>query len=412
MQIRQAVILAGGRGTRLAPFTDTAPKPMYPFQGEPFLAHLIKQVKSFGIQDIVLLLGYLPEVIIRYFGDGSAFRVRIRYRVTPVEWDTGSRLRAARDLLEEHILLLYCDNYCPILWDRAVAQYEARRPLLQLTVYENDDGYTKSNLRVSADGQVLQYDKARQAPDLHGVDIGYILMRSELIDRLPPGNVSFERELYPALVAEGKMDACVTPHRYYSVGSWARIGLTEEFFRPKRILFLDRDGTLNRRPPPAEYITSPEEFVWLEGAREAVALLKAKGYAIYLVTNQPGIARHMVTWDALNAIHDKMRRELREAGGDIDDIFLCPHGWDEGCGCRKPKPGLLYQAQKKHSLDLTKCWLIGDDDRDIEAGKAAGCQCLQVTPEHNLLALAKQLPLEEGDDALWNTATPGDTLNT
>ena len=86
-----------------------------------------------------------------------------------------------------------------------------------------------------------------------------------------------------------------------------------------------------------------------------------------------------------------MRRELRETGGDVDDIFLCPHGWDEGCDCRKPKPGMLYQAQKKYSLDLTNCILIGDDRRDIEAGESAGCRCFLVDEEHSLLSYAERL---------------------
>ncbi len=392
MKIRQAVILAGGRGTRLAPFTNTAPKPMYAFEGKPFLEYLIGQVKGFGIRDIILLLGYLPQVVMDYFGDGSRFGVHIRYSVTPIEYDTGSRLRAVRKLLDEHILLMYCDNYCPIQWDKMVAQYERNRPALQLTVYANEDGYTKNNIKADTSGKVLQYDKARKTPGLQGVDIGYILMQSSLVDRLHEGNVSFSEDLYSVLAARGEMYAFVTPHRYYSIGGWPRIHLAEEFFRPKKVVFLDRDGTLNRRPPRAQYITRPDDFIWLDGAREAVRLIKEKGYSIYLVTNQPGIARGMLEPEMLGRIHEKLRRELQETGVDIDDIFVCPHGWDEGCDCRKPKPGMLYQAQKKYSLDLTRSWLIGDDERDIAAGEAAGCSCLQVTEDKSLPELVAKLP--------------------
>lgn len=392
MEIRQAVILAGGRGTRLRPFSDTAPKAMYPFEDRPFLEYLIRQVRDFGITDVLLLLGYLPEKIMDYFGDGSAFGLHIQYQVTPVEWDTGSRLKAARSLLAEHLLLLYCDNYCPVQWDKMTERYEKSGLPLQITVYENKDGYTKDNLAVSPEGIVTCYDKRRETAGLSGVDIGYILMRGDLVDRLPEGHVSFEGSLYPTLVTQGKMGAYVTPHRYYSVGGWPRIALTKAFFQPKKVVFLDRDGTLNRRPPQAEYVTAPEDFIWLEGAREAVRLLKEKGYAVYLVTNQPGIARGRLSPEALDAIHAKMRRELRETGGDLDDIFICPHGWDENCDCRKPKPGMLYQAQKKYSLDLTRCVLIGDDQRDIEAGEAAGCSCFFVDGTHSLLSYAERLP--------------------
>lgn len=392
MRIQQAVILAGGRGTRLRPFSDTAPKAMYPFEGKPFLEYLIEQVKRFGITDILLLLGYRPDKIMEHLGDGRAFGVQIQYQVTPVEWETGNRLRAARSLLAERVLLMYCDNYCPLIWEKVTAQYESSGLPLQVTVYENQDGYTKDNLLISPEGVVTRYDKKREASGLHGVDIGYILMERSLLDRLPNGNVNFEQSLYPLLAAEGNLGAYVTAHRYYSVGDWSRIELTKKFFLPKRVIFLDRDGTLNRRPPKAEYITQPEDFVWLEGAREAVRLLKEKGYSLYLVTNQPGIARKKLTLEDLNAIHSKMQIELRESGGELDDIFLCPHGWDEGCDCRKPKPGMLYQAQRKYALDLTKCYLIGDDPRDIEAGEAAGCRCFQVDEAHSLRSLAEQLP--------------------
>lgn len=91
----QAVILAGGYGTRLKPFTDTSPKPMYPLEGKPFLEYLVEQVRGFGIQEIVLLLGYLPEKIMDYFGDGARWGLRIRYSVTPVEYETGARLKTA-----------------------------------------------------------------------------------------------------------------------------------------------------------------------------------------------------------------------------------------------------------------------------------------------------------------------------
>lgn len=236
IEIQQAVILAGGRGTRLRPFTDVAPKAMYLFEGKPFLEYLIEQIKGFGIRDILLLLGYLPEKITDYFGDGSAFGVHIQYQITPVEWETGSRLKSARPLLKEHILLLYCDNYCPLQWNRVVSQYDNAHLPLQITVYDNQDGYTRDNLRVS-DRIVTCYDKRREAPGLHGVDIGYVLMRSSLVDSLPKGNISFEQTLYPALVARKEMGAYITAHRYYSVGGWPRIELTKEFFGRKRSFF-------------------------------------------------------------------------------------------------------------------------------------------------------------------------------
>lgn len=107
----QAVILAGGRGTRMAPLTDTRPKPMIEIHGKPFLEYLIEMLRDRGVNRILLLLGYLPEVVQQYFGDGSRWGIKIEYSVTPIENETGPRLKAAMSQLDPYFLLMYCDNY-------------------------------------------------------------------------------------------------------------------------------------------------------------------------------------------------------------------------------------------------------------------------------------------------------------
>lgn len=398
-KIRQAVILAGGYGMRLKPFTDTDPKPMYPFEGKPFLEYLIEQVKSFGITDIILLLGYLPEKIMDYFGDGSKWGVQIRYSVTPVEYETGLRLKGAEQegLLAEEFLLMYCDNYCPIDFRRLCREYAANHALIQFTAYRNTDGYTKNNLRLAEDGLVEVYDKRRQTEGLQGVDIGYAIVNRNVLQWMSEENENFEEIVYPQLVEEKKMFATVTEHRYYSIGSWERIELTQAFFSPRKFIFLDRDGTLNVRPKQACYIEKPEDFVWLPDAREAIKKLKDAGYTIILISNQPGIARGRLTKEDLTAIHDKMQRGLQEIGAKIDRIYYCPHDWDEGCACRKPKPGMIYQAQKELSIDLTKCWMLGDDERDMHAGGDAGCKCMYITEQHPLMEAVDLILKTEGE---------------
>ncbi|WP_411678490.1 HAD-IIIA family hydrolase [Caproicibacter sp.] len=384
MEINQAVILAGGYGTRMKPFTDTNPKPMYPFEGKPFLEYLVEQVRGFGIREIVLLLGYLPEKIMDYFGDGSKWGVNIRYSVTPVEYETGLRLKGAEQLFADDFLLMYCDNYCPIDFERLCEEYRQSGALLEFTAYKNLDGYTKNNLKVADNGLVEVYDKKRVTQGLQGVDIGYAIVNKSVLRLMPDENVNFEAAVYPQLVEQKKMYAMVTEHRYYSIGSWARIELTKEFFSPRKFVFLDRDGTLNVRPPRACYIEKPEDFVWLDGAVEAIRLLKDNGYKILLVSNQPGIARGNLTEETLATIHEKMQNDLKQVGAQIDRIYYCPHNWDDGCSCRKPKPGMFFQAQKDYSLDLTKCTMIGDDERDVEAGRAAGCRCILVSDAYSL----------------------------
>lgn len=390
-KINQAVILAGGYGTRLKPFTDTNPKPMFPIENKPFLEYIIEQIKSFEIDNILILLGYKPEKIMSYFQDGFKWNINITYSITPVEYETGLRIKEAKDLMENKFLLLYCDNYCPVDFKVLEDFYQKNDALLQFTAYKNSDNYTNSNLKIADDGLVEVYDKKRIEPNLQGVDIGYAIVDKSVLSLIPDENCNFEAVAYPELVKQKKLYAYVTEHRYYSIGSWERIELTKEFFKPKRFIFLDRDGTLNKRPPKACYIEKPDEFIWLEGAKEAIKLLNDENYNIILITNQPGIARGNLTEDMLQKIHTKMNNDLNEINAHIKDIYYCPHNWDENCECRKPKPGMFYQAQKDYSLDLSKCIIIGDDERDIEAGTAAGCKCILIDEKYTLLDAVKSI---------------------
>ena len=398
--ITQAVILAGGMGTRLKPFTEEHPKPMYRFNERPFIDYLIRQVKSFGIQRVMLLLGYKPHEIIEYLGDGKKYGLEIDYSITPIEYDTGNRLYEVRKQLSDRFLLMYCDNYCPIDFEKLVDDAKKNNSDIQITAYANKDGYTDSNLKIGKDGKILIYDKKRETKGLEGVDIGYAIVKKSMVDLLSKNGFpsNFEKEIYPQCVARGRMYATVTEHRYYSIGSWRRIELTREFFCNKKTVFLDRDGTLNEKPPKACYVNSPEDFKWINEAKEAIGILKNRGYRIILITNQPGIARGNLTEHTLQLIHEKMQNELEDSTGyKIDDIYYCPHNWDDGCDCRKPKPGMFYQAQKKYSLNLRQCVMSGDDLRDMEAGRAAGCICYQVTNDMSLMDIVQVLA-ESTDD--------------
>lgn len=396
MKISQAVIFAGGLGERLKPFTETNPKPMFPFNDKPFIEYLVKQIKEFGIEDIIILLGYLPEKVTDYLGDGSRYGVKITYCITPVEYDTQYRLQSAKEYLQDEFLMMYCDNLCPINFQQLVEDYEKNNSLIQFTAYANEDGYTKSNLVIAKDGKVEAYDKKRTRTDLQGVDIGYAIVSKKVLELMSSENENFEAVVYPKLVEVGRLYATVTHHRYYSIGSYQRIELTKDYLSDRKFIFLDRDGTLNERAPKAQYIETPEAFVWLDGAKEAVKRLKDAGYFIILVSNQPGIARGNLTEADLTAIHDKMQQDLRQIGAEIDAIYYCAHNWDDGCFCRKPKPGMFYMAQKDYSINLTKCYMIGDDERDIEAANAANMKSKFVTTEYTLADAVEDILREEG----------------
>jgi D-glycero-D-manno-heptose 1,7-bisphosphate phosphatase len=369
---------------------------MVEVHGRPFLEYLVEMLRQQGFSDVLLLLGYLAPVIQDHFGDGNRFGVRISYSITAPEDLTTHRMLVARDQLDDLFLLMYCDNYWPMQFDRLWDQYVKSGALALTTVYSNKDRYTRDSVKVGPDGFMEIFDRSRTTPGLQGVEISYAILRRDLLDRLPNPDLLIEEALYPQLTRERQLAAHVTDHRYYSVGSPQRLPLTEEFLARKPAVILDRDGVLNRRPPRGEYVRHAAEFEWLPGSLEALRLFHEAGYRIIVASNQAGVARGQLTTSSLEAIHDRVRTEARQAGGAIDAIYFCPHDWDEGCECRKPKPGLLFQAQRDFSLDLTRTHFLGDDERDLQAAEAAGAPGLLVTDEQSLLVRARQLVSSNG----------------
>jgi D-glycero-D-manno-heptose 1,7-bisphosphate phosphatase len=141
-----------------------------------------------------------------------------------------------------------------------------------------------------------------------------------------------------------------------------------------RAIFLDRDGVLNRKAPEGSYVASVGEFEVLPGSLEAIAKLCRNGWQVFLVTNQRGIARGMVSADAVEQIHRWLLEQVRRVGGQITQVYVCPHDYSDLCDCRKPNPGMLLRAAREHSLDLAQSWMVGDAISDMQAGRAVGCK--------------------------------------
>ena len=145
-----------------------------------------------------------------------------------------------------------------------------------------------------------------------------------------------------------------------------------------RLVLLDRDGTINRKPPEGDYVKSPEELELLPGAAEAVAALNAAGLTVVVVTNQRGIALGRMTEDDLGRVHAKLREELAAAGARLDAIHHCPHEQDS-CDCRKPRTGMFEAARRAMpQIDFARSVVIGDSWRDIEAGRAIGARTIGI----------------------------------
>ncbi len=145
-----------------------------------------------------------------------------------------------------------------------------------------------------------------------------------------------------------------------------------------RAAFLDRDGVINRKAPIGQYVTSWEEMQILPGVAQAVALLNRAGYLVIIVTNQRSVAKGLISMSELEDLHQRMCDELALAGANVHDVYYCPHELEPACNCRKPKPGMLLRAAEAHNIDLGASWMIGDSDRDIEAGENAGCRTVRL----------------------------------
>lgn len=147
----------------------------------------------------------------------------------------------------------------------------------------------------------------------------------------------------------------------------------------KKAIFLDRDGVLNEvLSSRVKFVNHPKDLYLLEGAAEAVAELSKTGYDIFVVTNQGGVGLGFLKEQNLRKIHDHLIEVIKEQGGIIKEVSYCPHKPKAGCQCRKPNPGLLLELAQRHDIDLEKSVMVGDHERDIEAGKKAGCKTVFI----------------------------------
>ena len=174
-----------------------------------------------------------------------------------------------------------------------------------------------------------------------------------------------------------------------------------------KLIILDRDGVINQDSP--DFIKGPDEWIALPGSLEAIARLSEAGWKVVIASNQSGVARRLFSMEALHAIHTKMRRELAEVGGLIDSVFICPHGPEDDCLCRKPRPGLFHDIARRYETSLTGVPAVGDSLRDLQAAHLAGCSPWLVRTGNGMRTLdSNQLP--PGTQVRDNLSTVVDAL--
>lgn len=162
--------------------------------------------------------------------------------------------------------------------------------------------------------------------------------------------------------------------------------------QPMAYIILDRDGVINY--DSVAYIKTPQEWRAIPGSLQAIAALNRAGFEVLIATNQSGIARGLYNYETLEMIHQKLRQELKIHGGEIKEIFFCPHHPAEHCQCRKPNPGMFEQIRKKYSIKLDETYFIGDSFTDIKAARSVGCQPILVLTGNGQDTLARYPELQ------------------
>jgi NDP-sugar pyrophosphorylase family protein len=229
----QAVILAGGLGTRLWPLTQAVPKPMVPVAGVPYLARQLQLLAQQQIRDIVMLTGYLGEQIESYFENGAPLGLRVRYSREPELLGTGGALRHARALLDDWFLVIYGDSYLPVDYAIAGERLRGAGAAAVVIVFEDSRGETgvRPNIALDAMEFVIRYDKSQSDdPDLRYIEAGVLALRRDIIDLIPPGKVSLEQQIFPQLIARRELAALRTEQRFYDIGTPERLKTIEGLF--------------------------------------------------------------------------------------------------------------------------------------------------------------------------------------
>ena len=410
----KAVIMSGGRGTRISELFPDIPKPLIPICGKPVLEHEIECLREQGFTDIILTVSHMAEKIIEYFGDGSELGVHIDYFVEDKPLGNAGALFRLRDKLTEDFLLLNADSVFNIDFNRFVAFHKEHNALATLFTHPNDHPYDSGLIIADEDKSVKKWlAKEDVRPEFYKnrVNAGLHIISPRLLENdidLP--KIDLDRHLLKPLAGSGRMFCYDSPEYVKDMGTPERFEeVTKDFESGKvfarnlrnkqKAIFLDRDGTINKYKG---FLRNIDDFELLPTVAGAIKLINRSGYLAIVVTNQPVIARGEVTFAELDEIHNKMETLLGAEGAYLDGIYFCPHHPDKGfegevrelkfdCDCRKPKPGMLLQAAKDFNIDLMQSYMIGDGEHDKGAGDAAGCKTKNIPTDGDLLMAVNEV---------------------
>ncbi len=403
----KAVILAGGKGTRMGNLTEDIPKPMLCIGKKPLLEHHINLLKKFGVTDIIILVNHLKNKIIDHFQDGKEFGVSISYFEEPSPLGTVGGIKEIEERLQEDFLVIYGDVMINMNLERLIKFHHDKKSECTLVLHPNDHPYDSDLLEVDTHCRIKAFypkphDENKYYRNL--VNAGVYILTPKIFHFLEKGiKADFGRDIFPGIFNKIKMFGyntseylkdMGTPARYEKVNKDLESSLIEKasFSRKQKAIFLDRDGVINVE---RSFISNPDELEIYPFTPDAVKKINTSGYLAIVITNQSVIARNLCTIDELEKVHKKMETELGKKGAKFDRIYYCPHHPDKGypeenpaykieCSCRKPKPGMFFLAAHDYNIDLQQSYMIGDTERDVLAGKNAGCKTIGVMTGYGL----------------------------
>ncbi len=412
------VIIAGGQGTRIASVNSEIPKAMIPICGKPIIEHEVEMAARQGFTDFLFVIGYLGDQIEAYFGDGGRWGVHIDYYRETQPLGTAGALGLLRDRLTEDFFVFYGDTVMDIDLASMLAFHRAKQADATLLLHPNDHPYDSDLVSIDADGRVRTFYHKPHSEGLlahNMVNAALFIFSPRVLEHIPVGEkCQIEKHVLPrCLEADMRLYGYVsaeyikdmgTPERYYAVCDDVASGRVVRMNRRNRrpAIFLDRDGVINRE---VNLLCREDQMELLPGAAEAIRMINRSDYLAIVVTNQPVIARNLCSLDELDRIHMRLETLLGQEHAYLNALYFCPHHPDGGypeerkeykivCNCRKPAPGMLLRAAEEWNIDLSQSYMIGDSDRDMQAGANAGLRrsiLIETNKANALLDAVKQL---------------------
>ena len=404
LKMDKAVIIAGGKGTRLPSITKDKPKPLIKIGNKPVLEHQILILKEYGIKEIWLLLGYLGKQIEDYLGNGEKWGVEIHYHYEEKLLGTAGALKVLEDEIKEDFLVFSGDVMLNFDIDRFV-EWHKKDSIASIIVHPNDHPFDSDLVEVSKKDRIVSLLRRPHPDDLifHNLSISSVYIFSPEVFKYIKDpfeeKKDIEKDLLPLLLgSEEKIYAYKTPEYIKDMGTSKRLEEVRKDYslgkiensnlkNKKKAVFLDRDGVINKERE--NHVCNLSQLEIYDFVPEAIRKINEKGYLVIIITNQAGIAKGFMNENDLDKIHKKIETELGSKGAKVDAIYYCPHHPEKGfkgevkelkvdCKCRKPKAGMLLKAKEDFNIDFDKSYFVGDRTADILAGEKVGCKTILV----------------------------------